>query len=76
MVWKDEWQQHGGHVYKYFSDQSGSVLDSRDQCRQHGSLLLSINNVFEEDFVTADVLRKRTLSSYMGGYKTDTGMPK
>lgn len=73
QVWVDEWVQHGGHVYKFFHDQTVSGSEAGHVCQQHGALLVSINSQSEMEFVGTQVLRKRTLGAFIGGVKNTEG---
>ena len=66
-MWSDEWSELEGHQYKFFSDLSITANGGRDQCYQHGGLLVSINTREEQEFIQYKVLRKRTLSAFIGG---------
>ena len=73
FVWSDEWSVYGQHRYKYFDD--GSITGERaaSECQKMGALLASINDPQEADFISNRVLRKRTLSAFIGATDTETG---
>ena len=73
FVWSDEWAEFGGHSYKYFEDLTITAERSRDACAQHGALLVSINNAEEQEFIVDNVLRRRTLSAFIGGSDMEEG---
>ena len=62
-----------GHSYKYFSSLTVTARDARDACLVEGGLLVSINNDDEMDFLIDSVLRRRTLSAFIGGTDENEG---
>ncbi len=62
-----------GHSYKYFSNLTVTARDARDACMAEGGLLVSINNDDEMDFLIDSVLRRRTLSGFIGGTDEEEG---
>lgn len=73
FVWSDEWFEHDGHEYKYISDVTITADDARRQCRTHGAQLVSINDEEEQKVIHYDVVKKRTLSAFIGGTDTNQG---
>ena len=56
-----------GHEYKFFRDLSVTAEGGRGYCRSHGGQLVSINSEEEQQFIEYKVVRKRTLSAFVGG---------
>ncbi len=72
-VWSDDWVEYSGHTYKYFAGGSLTHSDAVAACRAEGGLLVSINDQKEMEFVTENVLYKRTLSAFIGATDADEG---
>ena len=72
-MWSDDWVIFNNHTYKYFADQAITGHRADQQCQDKGTLLVSINSEEEAEFVGNGVLRKRTLSAYIGGSDEDRG---
>ena len=66
-VWSEEWEEYGGHEYKYFSDSSLTQVEARTKCEEEGALLASMNNEEEHNFISKRVLKQYTLSTFIGG---------
>ena len=73
FVWSDEWVEYRGHTYKYFDDGTITGVRAHEECRKKGTLLVSINDAEEADFIAISVLRKRTLSAFIGATDNNTG---
>jgi hypothetical protein len=67
FVWTDDWLELREHQYKYFADKHSTAESSKRECHKNGGMLVSINDREEADFVTLTVLKKRTLSVFIGG---------
>jgi len=85
-VWSDDWATFNNHTYKFFYDRHADARDAdvtshgmtshRDAdvaCHSLGAMLVSIGNEDEMKFIGQRVLRKRTLSGYIGGTRDETG---
>ncbi|KAK2157989.1 hypothetical protein LSH36_179g02007 [Paralvinella palmiformis] len=67
LIWTNDWLELGEHQYKYFSAALSTAESSRLSCRDHGGMLVSIDSEEEGQFVSLKVLKKRTLSVFIGG---------
>ena len=67
MATNDTWTNYNGHSYKYFSGGTLNAGQANEQCQRDGGLLVSINTREEFNFVSKEVLKKRTLSAFIGG---------
>ena len=70
----DTWIEYNGHLYQYFTDGTVSARDASEYCAADGALLVSINTAEEMTYIEDEVLRKRTLSAFIGGSDEDEGM--
>ena len=67
LLFNDTWVRYDSHLYKYVVDGSVSARGASDACAQKGALLVSINDEQEMLFLKESVLRRRTLSAFIGG---------
>ncbi len=74
FVWSDDWADFEDYSYKFFSDVFATARVAADACRGEGGLLVSINSAEEMEFVALSVLRKRTLSAFIGGTDSAEGI--
>ena len=73
FVWSDEWSEYKNHTYKYFEDETMTAVRAEQECQKLGTLLVSINDAEEADFIVNSVVRKRTLSAFIGASDVETG---
>jgi len=73
-VWSEDWETFNGHSYKFFYDKHSSANDANRLCRTMGAMLVSINSADEMTFLGRRVLRKRTLSAFIGGTRDSAGV--
>ena len=45
-----DWATHGGHEYRYFSDEL-TFYEAREKCAEEGAYLVSIDNYLENIFI-------------------------
>ena len=69
----NNWENFTGHGYKYFANSTISANDAAKACIEQRGLLTSINTKEEMDFIANNVLRRRTLSAYIGGSNVPLG---
>ena len=58
--------EYGNHLYKFYRDLTITSDDAVAACRLQGGMLVSINSAEEQEFIDFSVLRKRTLSAFIG----------
>ena len=67
-MWSEDWVDYLDHSYKFFSDLTITADQARVECGSHAGLLVSVNSPQELEFIELSVLRKRTLSAFIGGF--------
>ena len=75
FVWSDDWKEFRNHTYKYFEDSAIVGVRAEEECKKIGTLLVSINNPDEADFIANSVLKRRTLSAIIGATDREQGRP-